>query len=239
METNIPSPVVTSGAALASRNRIPAWLKWAYTLFLAVLVPVYWANYGPTNFLYFCDVALFLTLVTVWTEKPIFASMAAVGILVPQFFWCLDFATELLGIKLSGMTSYMFDEKSPLFLRGLSLFHGWLPFLLVFLVVRTGYDRRAFAAWTGTAASLCLVAFFLLPRAGTVMADPKTPVNINYVFGFDDKKEQMLMHPVLYLITWITALTLLAYVPTHLFLKRFSKLPAGPASTSPVDVAAN
>ena len=37
-------------------------LKVAYTAFMAVLVPVYWHHYGPTNFLYFCDVALFLTL---------------------------------------------------------------------------------------------------------------------------------------------------------------------------------
>jgi len=28
------------------------WLKWAYTAFMMVLVPVYWASYGPTNFIY-------------------------------------------------------------------------------------------------------------------------------------------------------------------------------------------
>lgn len=36
-------------------RRIPLWLKIAYTAFMAVLIPVYWAHYGPTNFLYFCD----------------------------------------------------------------------------------------------------------------------------------------------------------------------------------------
>ena len=44
---------------------IPAFLKWAFTAFMAVLVPVYWKNYGPTNFLYFCDAALFLVLIAV------------------------------------------------------------------------------------------------------------------------------------------------------------------------------
>src|SRR5687767_14220555 len=83
-----------------TRGHVPLWLKWTYTAFLAVLVPVYWANYGPTNFLYFCDVALLLGLLAVWTEKPIFASMAAVGILVPQLLWCLDFVTELFGLNL-------------------------------------------------------------------------------------------------------------------------------------------
>ena len=73
-------------------NKIPMAVKIGYTAFMAVLVPVYWSKYGVTNFLYFCDVALFLTLIGVWWEKRIFASMAAVGILLPQFLWCADFA---------------------------------------------------------------------------------------------------------------------------------------------------
>lgn len=205
----------------ANTSGVPAWLKWAYTSFLAVLVPVYWANYGPTNFLYFCDVALFLTLAAVWSEKPIFASMAAVGILIPQILWCLDFGSELMGLHLVSMTSYMFDENRSLFLRGLSLFHGWLPFLLFFLVVRIGYDKRALMAWTGLAVVLCVIAFFFMPPAGSVMHNPKIPVNINYVFGFDDTKPQTWMPTGLYLLVWIAALTLIAYLPTHLFLKRF------------------
>lgn len=60
--------------------RIPLWLKVAYTAFMAVLIPVYWANYGPTNFLYFCDIALLLTLVGMWKESPLLVSMPAVGI---------------------------------------------------------------------------------------------------------------------------------------------------------------
>jgi hypothetical protein len=47
-----------------------------------------------------------------------------------------------LGFHVAGMTSYMFNPHSALFLRGLSLFHGWLPFLLCYLVFRLGYDRR-------------------------------------------------------------------------------------------------
>src|ERR1700722_4287197 len=105
-------------------SRVPGWLKWTFTGFMLVLVPVYWVNYGPANFIYFCDAALFLALFAVWTNNALPASMAAVGILVPQFFWCLDFGGELLGFHMTGMTSYMFDARSPLFLRGLSLFHG-------------------------------------------------------------------------------------------------------------------
>jgi len=202
------------------KSPVPLWLKLAYTAFVAVLVPVYLRNYGPTNFLYFCDTALFLTLFSMWTENTLPVSMAAVGILVPQFFWCVDFGAELLGFHLTGMTSYMFDPHRSLFLRGLSLFHGWLPFLLVFLVLRLGYDRRALKAWTALASALCLVAFFLLPPAGAQLADPKMPLNVNLVFGFNDSHAQTWMPPGLYLVVWIVALFALAYVPTDLMLKR-------------------
>ena len=56
-------------SSAVSAQRIPLWLKIAYTAFLAVMIPVYWVNYGPTNFLYFCDVALLLTLIGMWREN--------------------------------------------------------------------------------------------------------------------------------------------------------------------------
>ena len=48
------------------------------------------------------------------------------------------------GYSLTGMTDYMFEVKYPLFTRGLSLFHFWLPLVLLWIVARLGYDRRAF-----------------------------------------------------------------------------------------------
>jgi hypothetical protein len=220
----------SSSAGAFSKLRVPVWLKWAYTAFMLVLVPVYWANYGPTNFIYFCDAALFLALFAIWMDIALPASMAAVGILVPQFFWCVDFGGELLGFHLTGMTSYMFDAHHSLFLRGLSLFHGWLPFLLCYLVFRLGYDRRALKAWTGLACGLSLVAFFLLPPAGAILADPKLPRNVNYVFGLDDARPQLWMPSGLYLVVWILALFTLAYLPTHLAL---TKLTATRATRQP------
>jgi hypothetical protein len=44
----------------------------------------------PTNFLYFCDIALFLTLAGLWLDSPLLISMCAVGILAPQALWVLD-----------------------------------------------------------------------------------------------------------------------------------------------------
>src|ERR1700753_4306902 len=96
-----------SSAAGPAKGRIPLAVKLAFTAFMAVLVPVYWSKYGPTNFLYFCDLALFITLAAVWLENRLLASMAAVGIVLPQLvLWCGDFAAHLVGVKFIGMTNY-------------------------------------------------------------------------------------------------------------------------------------
>src|SRR5438045_2856575 len=128
-------------------HSIPLFIKIFLTAFVAVLVPIYRRSYGLPNFLYFCDVALFLTCLGVWLESPLLISMQAVAILLPQCLWLIDFFSEFLfRHRLTGMTAYMFSPAYPLFTRLLSLFHGWLPLLLLYLVWRTGYDRRAFVA---------------------------------------------------------------------------------------------
>ena len=199
---------------------IPLWLKIALTAFMAVFIPVYWYHYGPTNFLYFCDVSIILTLVGIWTESALLISMCCVGILLPQVLWCVDFVVVLCGGKLTGMTNYMVSD-SPLFLRSLSLFHGWLPFLLFFLVRRTGYDRRALVSWTLLAWALCLICYFLLPEPYVAHPGDLTPKNVNFVFGLDENVAQTMMPAPAFLITWMAALTFIVYVPTHLLLRRF------------------
>jgi hypothetical protein len=203
---------------------IPLWLKLTCSAFAAVFIPVYWYYYGPTNFLYFCDVALLLTLVGMWTENAVLISMCCVGILLPQALWCVDFAVVLSGGHLTGMTDYMVKDTS-LFLRGLSLFHGWLPFLLFFLVRRTGYDRRALPLWTVLAWTLCFISFFLLPGPANIPGD-LTPRNVDFVFGMSETEAQTLMSPLLYFVSWLAVLALVVYVPTHLLLRRF--MPAAP-----------
>jgi hypothetical protein len=198
---------------------IPLWLKIACTVFVAVLVPVYWHNYGPTNFLYFCDIALLLTVAGMWMENALLISMCCVGILLPQALWCVDFVVVLCGGHLTGMTDYMVKPTS-LFLRGLSLFHGWLPFLLFFLVKRTGYDRRALPLWTVLAWALCFISYFWLPGPADVPND-LTPRNVDFVFGMSETTAQTFMSPPLYFVTWLAGLALVVYLPTHLLLRRF------------------
>ncbi|OGS49517.1 MAG: hypothetical protein A3J79_08670 [Elusimicrobia bacterium RIFOXYB2_FULL_62_6] len=199
---------------------MPLAAKAAATAFLAVLVPVYLHAYGPTNFLWFCDAALILTVAGMWLESPLLISMCAVGILLPQCLWLADFGLHLMGFRLMGMTDYMFEPRLTLFLRGLSLFHGWLPLLLVWLLGRLGYDKRALYAWTGLAAALVLVSYFFTPPAGARLADPDIPVNLNYIYGFNDRRPQAWVSQNLYIVLWLAALWLAAFLPAHLALRR-------------------
>jgi len=68
------------------KYKIPWVAKVAMSAFLIALVPVYWHTYGPTNFLWFCDCALVLTVAGMWRENTLVISMCAVGILLPQCF---------------------------------------------------------------------------------------------------------------------------------------------------------
>jgi hypothetical protein len=212
------TPVITGGAVAVRPHKIPLAAKVAVTVFLAVLIPVYLHEYGPTNFLWFCDTALILTVAGVWLESSLLISTCAVGILLPQCLWLADFGCQLLGFQLLGMTGYMFDSRTPLFIRGLSLFHGWLPLLLGWLVYRLGYDKRALSAWTPVAAGLVLACYFFTPPAGAHLTDPNTPINLNFIYGFNDRQPQHWVNQNLYVIGWLGVLWLAAFLPTHLAL---------------------
>jgi len=190
------------------------------------MVPIYWRTYGLTNFLWFCDAALLLTVAGMWWESPLLISMCSVGILIPQCLWLADFGGNLLGFRLLGLTSYMFDSNLPLFTRGLSLFHGWLPILLVWLLFRLGYDQRALSTWTGLATGLLLVCYFFTPPAGAHLADPNIPINLNYVYGFNDRQPQTWINQNLYVVGWLGVLWLVAFFPTHVALSTLFARPS-------------
>jgi hypothetical protein len=142
--------------------------------------------------------------------------MCTVGILAPQTLWVLDFGCGLFGYQLTGMTAYMFQADHSLFLRGLSLFHGWLPFFLVYLVFRLGYDRRGLIAWTLLAWTLLFVCYFLMPPPNP---NPGlTPVNINYVWGMSDTAAQTWVAPNIWFIGLLVGLPIFLFFPVHWLL---------------------
>ena len=180
-------------------------LKIAYTLFLAVLVPVYWAHYGPRNFLWFSDIALLGAGAALWLESPLLASMMVLAVLLPECAWNLDFFGRLLtGHRMFGMSAYMFERERPRFIRALSLFHVPLPVGLVWLVHRLGYDRRA---WLGQS----LLALVVLP-VSYWLTDPVE--NVNWVHGLGAPQRRL--PPWLYLALLIVAFALVLYLPPHL-----------------------
>ena len=190
---------------------IPLWLKILYTLFVAVLVPVWWLEHGPVNFLWACDIALLVTLVALWRESRLLAGMTAVAVLLPELLWNLDFFLRLIaGRDVIGMdaTGYMFNPSNPLPVRLLSLFHVFLPPLLLWLVWRLGYPARA--GWGAVA--LC---WLVLPLS-YLHSDPTR--NINFVYGWSGAPQTWLPGPW-YLALLMLALPLGVYLPTHLLLK--------------------
>jgi hypothetical protein len=187
---------------------ISLWIKIPYLVFLSVLIPSYWAEYGPANFLWFSDIALFGTGAAIWLENSLLGSMMALMVLLPDLAWNVDFLFRLIsGKDLLNLTGYMFDARKPLVVRGLSLFHVVLPWLLVWLVDRLGYDSRAFPVQTVVAwVTLVLVYLFTDPAE-----------NINWVFG-PGTKPQKRISPRLYLLAVMIFFPLLVYLPTHLLL---------------------
>lgn len=124
---------------------IPLGLKVVYTLFVFSLVPIYWRQYGPVNFLWFSDIALLALVPALWLENALLFSMMAVSVVFFELLWNIDFFFRLVtGKSFIGLSAYMFNAKISLFIRGLSGFHIVLPLLLLWMLHRLGYDPRAF-----------------------------------------------------------------------------------------------
>lgn len=203
---------------------IPLWLKIGLSLFVAVLLPIYWRDYGPGNFLWFCDLGLLVTVVGLWLNSRLLISVEAVALAGPQTFWIADFLT---GGHIIGVSSYMFNSAIPLFTRALSTFHIWLPIVLVVLVWRMGYDRRA--VWIQSLfAALVLIASYLLtdPRHPPT-GYPAAAVNVNRVYGIHAADVQTWMPSLAFLGLHILFWPLFFYIPTHaIFCRIFRSRPA-------------
>lgn len=180
-------------------------MKIAYTLWLAVWIAVYWQSYGPQNFLWLCDVANLVLGLAIWLESPLLFSSQAVGVLIIQALWIVDVCARLVtGAHLIGGTEYMFDPEKSIGLRSLSLFHIFVPVLLLWAIRRLGYDRRGWKLQT-------LMLWLLLPFTYLV-TDPE--LNINWLwkpFGIS----QSAMPELAYLGFAMLAVPLVLYLPTH------------------------
>ncbi len=184
---------------------LPLWLKIAYSLFVAITLAIYWFKYGPGNYLWFSDIALILTVPALWLESPLLSGMMLLAILLPELVWNIGyFAGLITGKPIWGLADYMFDPKYPLYLRAISLFHIFLPPMLVWMVYHLGYDGHALFWQT-------LLCWIVLPLS-YLLTDPKE--NVNWVHG-PAGKPQTRLHPLFYLVLLMLGFPLFIYLPTH------------------------
>ena len=193
---------------------ISLWIKIPYTTFVSVFIPVYWIRYGPGNFLWFSDVALFGTLAALWLESRFLASMMATGALLFDIVWNFIFFAKLtVGAGPEGLVGYMFDPHTAGPIRALSLFHVALPLIQLWTLGKLGYDARA---WKYQAILGWIILILTYGLTG-----PKE--NINWVFGVSQVPQQWLP-ATLYLGALMVIYPTLVCFSTHLVLKRiFSK----------------
>jgi hypothetical protein len=199
---------------MSKMSCVPTWLKLTYAALVVALAPVFASEYGLSNFLWFSNVALLATLLAIWIGSRLLVSMMAVGVVLPEIGWNLFFwGRFLFGLPDFGLLDYMFDARIPLWARLLSLYHVPLPFLLIWLVWRCGYDVRAL--WWQTALASAILALSFL--VGTPWE------NINLVYGPLDAWGRPIVPPPMFLLLLMSALPLLVYWPTHAVLKRLSR----------------
>lgn len=192
---------------------IPLWIKISYTLFVILTVAVYAVKYGFGNFLWFSDIALLAAVPALWFESSLIASMMTIGILLPELFWNVAYFGRLVtGRRLAGLTDYMFDAQKPLYLRALSLFHVFLPVLLLWMIARLGYAKDAWIAQTALAWTVLPLTYWL--------TDPEK--NINWVHG-PGTEPQKRLPALVYLCLLMIGFSAFVYLPTHLLLQAFFK----------------
>lgn len=187
-------------------------MKLCYTGFIVILVPTYWWQYGPANFLWGSNIALLTTLLALWLESSLLVSMMALSVLIPELGWAIDYSIRFVGgpeAASFGGTHYMFDQSIPLFVRGLSLYHLALPVFLLWTIHRLGFHRKALLGQT-------LFCWLVLPLCYLVS---RPEANINWVFGFTNSPQTWL--PAIGFVLFLMVLyPLVLFLPTYLLLRR-------------------
>jgi hypothetical protein len=174
---------------------------------LVVYLPSYAFAYGLANFVFLCNLTVFLVAVGIWTCNRLLLSSQAVAILVVGVVWTVDFVSRILtGTHLVGVTEYMWEARWPLFTRLLSLYHVILPALLLVVLRRIGYDRRGYLLQSVIALVGVVVGRLLGPEA-----------NVNHAF-VDPILKKTWGGAVTHVAVIVGALVVVAYPLTHLLL---------------------
>jgi hypothetical protein len=205
------------------RPRRPAFpvMRWLALAWLCVWVPTYWVVWGWPNFLHICDVAVVLACIGWWRGDPLLLSSQAVSSLVASLAWSADVGGRLLlGRHPFGGTEFLWDAQVALWVRLLSLYHIVLPALLVWSLVRVGYDRRGLSYQCGIAAVLLVASRFLGPS-----------LNLNFAFA-DPVFHRALGPGPVHLAAMFAGIIVLTYLPAHWALKKYLPRAGKPAQAA-------
>ncbi|MET0552336.1 MAG: hypothetical protein ABW221_04825 [Vicinamibacteria bacterium] len=193
-------------------------LRWVALGFVLVLVPAYAAAYGPANFVFLCNLSLFLTTIGLFTGSRLLLSSQAVGLLAIAAAWTLDLGLRLLlGRHLIGGTEYMWDARFPLATRLLSLYHVGESVVLVYALRRLGYDRRGYLLQSAIAVAAVAAGRLCGPEA-----------NVNHAF-VDPVFRRAWGGAWSHVAAVAGTLVLVVYPLTHLALARWLPQRTGPA----------
>jgi len=185
-----------------------AILRWVALLWLLAWLPIYISEWGWQNMMHVCDIGVILACLGLWLQKPLLVSSQALNFLLVGVLWGLDVGWRLAtGHHLVGGTEYMWDSRFALWLRLLSTFHLWLPFVLLWAMRVLGYDRRALALQSAIMAALLIFSRFLPPA-----------LNMNYAFQDPLFHREWGPAPV-HLAVILAGSVALIFWPTHLLLK--------------------
>ena len=185
------------------RAIFPLWLKIVVTLGYLYISRGTWQQYSALNFLWFSHIGFAGAVLALWFESRLLASMMLLNTFVADGVgWTLDLLVALVsGRHPFGATAYMFDQRIPILVRCLSLFHVVVPALLVWMVYKLRYDRRALAAQT--------LFCWLVLLVCVLFTDPS--LNINCVWGPGTQRQTLLP-------AWLYFVILMAYAPLAFYL---------------------
>ena len=185
------------------------FVKWFLALWLAVWLQTYSMVWGVANFLYICNVAVILSCLGFLFESPLLISSQALVSILGSLFWVIEFSYDLVtGHALFGGTQYMMDASIPHWVRCLSLYHIFLPLLLLWGLLCLWYDRRGWKLQG---------VISLLVLSLSRFTDPAK--NINFVFQ-DPLLHRSWGNAFLHVIVIWLGLIVILYWPTHMVLCR-------------------
>jgi len=193
-----------------NREPPPRIIRIAFTFWFVTWVPIIVWAYGFQNFFWLCNVAQFIVLYAIWRPNALLVSSQTGTVVLVGIVWALDLTVGVIaGDSVTGLTGYMFDPEIPLLARLTSLYHIWLPFLMLWICWYNGYDNRG--VWLQ-----CVIGTLSIFGAWLWSEEER---NINFAFAPFHIEQTWMPHGI-YLVLLSVGTALVIYFPGH-YLVRF------------------